>query len=99
MPSSSTLRASVHALARLLVAATLLASTALARDRVDVGEIRVERLPHEARAVLVQIRAGGPFRFERDGVTFGNRERSLPPRHRGAINTDAGVAPVALFCT
>jgi len=33
--------------------------------------------------VLVRIRAGGPFRYERDGVTFGNREHALPPRRRG----------------
>ena len=40
-------------------------------------------MPREARDMLVLIRAGGPFRFERDGVTFGNRERLLPARQRG----------------
>jgi ribonuclease T1 len=93
VPSPSTSRASLLALARLLIAASLLASTALARERVDVGEIRVERLPHEAREVLVQIRAGGPFRFERDGVTFGNRERSLPSQHRGYYHEYTVVTP------
>ena len=33
--------------------------------------------------MLALIHAGGPFRYERDGVTFGNRERSLPSRKRG----------------
>jgi ribonuclease T1 len=47
------------------------------------NEVRVEALPRAARDMLVLIRAGGPFRFERDGVTFGNRERSLPSRRRG----------------
>jgi ribonuclease T1 len=47
------------------------------------NEIAVAKLPFEAREVLERIRAGGPFPYERDGVTFGNRERSLPPRKRG----------------
>ena len=33
--------------------------------------------------MLLRIRAGGPFQFDRDGVVFGNRERSLPLRPRG----------------
>ena len=41
-------------------------------------EIAVAELPREARDVLALIRAGGPFRYERDGVVFGNRERMLP---------------------
>ncbi len=47
------------------------------------AEVRVDALPKEARAVLVQIRSGGPFRYERDGVVFGNRERLLPQKARG----------------
>jgi ribonuclease T1 len=49
----------------------------------DGVEIDVAKLPAEARVVLVRVRAGGPFPFERDGVTFGNRERLLPERKRG----------------
>ena len=45
---------------------------------VSAGE-----LPREAREVLVSIYAGGPFRFDRDGVQFGNRERLLPGKVRG----------------
>jgi Guanyl-specific ribonuclease Sa len=48
------------------------------RNAVAVGE-----LPREARDVLDRIRTGGSFRFERDGVVFGNREHSLPSRKRG----------------
>ena len=40
-------------------------------------------LPREAREVLVLIPDGGPFAHERDGVSFGNRERLLPARPRG----------------
>jgi len=47
------------------------------------NEVRIEALPRAARDTLALIRAGGPFRFERDGATFGNRERSLPARRRG----------------
>jgi ribonuclease T1 len=57
---------------------------AAARDyAAGHNEIAVATLPFEAREVLERIRAGGPFSYERDGVTFGNRERALPPRKRG----------------
>ena len=58
---------------RALVAALWLCAFALA----------VAQLPAEARDVLVRVRAGGPFPYERDGATFGNRERLLPVRKRG----------------
>ncbi|HWD16916.1 MAG TPA: ribonuclease domain-containing protein, partial [Casimicrobiaceae bacterium] len=50
---------------------------------VEPNEIDVRTLPREAREVLTLIHSGGPFRYERDGVVFGNRERSLPRRPRG----------------
>ena len=31
----------------------------------------------------MRVRTGGPFRYERDGVVFGNRERQLPARQHG----------------
>ena len=55
-----------------------------ARDApARLDEIDVAALPAEAREVLARIRAGDPFRYERDGVTFGNREHALPARRRG----------------
>jgi ribonuclease T1 len=45
-------------------------------------EIAVAELPREAQELLVLIGQGGPFRFDRDGIVFGNRERILPPRPR-----------------
>ena len=33
--------------------------------------------------MLRQIRDGGPFRYEKDGTVFGNRERRLPGEKRG----------------
>jgi len=46
-------------------------------------EIRAAELPVEARELLVRIRDGGPFRYDRDGVVFGNREHQLPSERRG----------------
>jgi ribonuclease T1 len=46
-------------------------------------EVALADLPREAREVDALIRQGGPFRYERDGVVFGNRERILPAQPRG----------------
>lgn len=57
---------------------------AVARDRpVASAEVAIGELPPQARDVLARIRAGGPFRYDRDGVVFNNRERLLPQRPRG----------------
>lgn len=53
------------------------APLAQARD-IALGE-----LPREARDVLARIRTDGAFRFDRDGVVFGNREHRLPAQPRG----------------
>lgn len=45
--------------------------------------IRLAELPEEARATLQRIEAGGPFPFERDGITFKNREGNLMDRPDG----------------
>lgn len=50
------------------------------RPRID--SVRVADLPKEARQTLALIKSGGPFPYRRDGVTFQNRERVLPPRAR-----------------
>lgn len=47
------------------------------------GEIRFADLPPDARSTVELIRKGGPFPYERDGVSFGNREKILPQRERG----------------
>ncbi len=50
----------------------------------SAGEgIRTADLPSEARATLALIKSGGPFPYEKDGTTFGNREGRLPPERRG----------------
>jgi ribonuclease T1 len=57
------------------------ASGALARTASDaLPEVALAALPVEAQHVYGQIRSGGPFAYDRDGVVFGNREKLLPPR-------------------
>ena len=47
------------------------------------SEIGKKQLPKEAVETIALIRKGGPFPHQRDGSTFGNRERMLPSRERG----------------
>ena len=41
------------------------------------------KLPTEVSQTINRIREGGPFPYERDGITFGNFEKRLPPKPRG----------------
>jgi ribonuclease T1 len=45
--------------------------------------ISASELPPQGREVMAQIANGGPFKFEKDGTVFGNRERILPRENRG----------------
>ncbi|MFC5849965.1 ribonuclease [Deinococcus petrolearius] len=45
--------------------------------------VAVSVLPREGQQLLNQIARGGPFRYSKDGVTFGNREGLLPRQTRG----------------
>jgi len=45
--------------------------------------IALQDLPKEGQETYQLIRQGGPFRYEKDGVIFGNRERQLPRAKRG----------------
>ena len=60
-----------------------LAATAAVAEAGAVAEVAVEDLPAQARRTLVLIRKGGPFPYGKDGSTFGNRERLLPPKRHG----------------
>jgi guanyl-specific ribonuclease Sa len=54
------------------------------RRRAGPDPVRADTwLPAEAVETLALIEAGGPFPYRRDGVTFENRERLLPPKPRG----------------
>ncbi|HWO51048.1 MAG TPA: ribonuclease domain-containing protein [Ornithinibacter sp.] len=60
-------------------------STPSGRSTPDSSLTRVAEsaLPDEAVTTLALIRAGGPFPYEEDGGTFGNRERILPRQPSG----------------
>ncbi len=78
------MRPAVRAAALFLAAALLFVPSVHARQSPDaLPEVAASALPREAREVLAQVRTGGPFRYERDGVVFGNRERLLPANARG----------------
>lgn len=73
----------VRRLAVLAAAAMLVATAACGRAPATDGTIAAASLPKEARQTLANVRAGPPFPYERDGITFGNREGLLPGRERG----------------
>ena len=84
------------AVVALLGFALVAAPSANARENAaDRSEIALANLPAEARDVLLLIRAGGPFPYERDGVTFGNRERLLPAQRRGYYHEYTVTTPGA----
>ena len=45
--------------------------------------LALAQLPVQAQDMMKLIFAGGPFKFDKDGVVFGNRERILPAKNRG----------------
>jgi ribonuclease T1 len=55
---------------------------------VDLSE-----LPPQASDTMADIRAGGPFRFAKDGTVFRNAERILPVRPRGYYSEFTVVTP------
>jgi ribonuclease T1 len=79
------------AAAGMLMAA--LATGADARDQRDVDRtaarlpnqesIALRDLPPQGQRTYQAILEGGPFRHDKDGTVFGNRERQLPSARRG----------------
>jgi ribonuclease T1 len=45
--------------------------------------MQVAELPAQGRDMYALIHQGGPFRYDKDGSVFGNRERVLPGKARG----------------
>ena len=57
-----------------------------ARGSVSTGQadtVAVSQLPPQGQAIVALIYQGGPFRYDKDGTVFGNRERILPAKNRG----------------
>ena len=57
------------------------AKAPLSSDRID--SIALTQLPVQGQDMMKLIYAGGPFKFDKDGTVFGNRERILPAKNRG----------------
>lgn len=75
--------AAVVTVAASLGAATVAQARDMRHQASEVGVVALSALPAEARQTERLIRAGGPFPYGKDGVVFGNRERSLPRQARG----------------
>ena len=58
-----------------------------------IPPITLDALPPEALDTLVLIENDGPFPFERDGITFQNRERLLPSKPRGYYREYTVITP------
>ncbi len=57
--------------------------------------INYDELPREAIETIILIVEGGPFPFDRDGITFQNRERLLPDKPRGYYSEYTVITPGA----
>lgn len=69
----------------LLCSSLLIAFAAPAQQDLaaPIASISEQELPAQGLETYRNIRKGGPFPFDKDGVVFGNRERLLPPHKRG----------------
>ena len=72
----------------LLALSTVVGLPAIAKgpnaaDTPAEATIAVAQLPVQGQRVLTLIYQGGPFKHDKDGTVFGNRERLLPLQARG----------------
>ena len=59
-------------------------SNAHARESVPSdSQIALTQLPVQGQRTYEAIFKGGPFRYDKDGTVFGNREQQLPRERRG----------------
>ena len=71
-------------LATAVAVSAIATDPAQARGPITASDpVSLAELPPEAQQTEKLIRAGGPFPYSKDGMTFGNRERLLPRRERG----------------
>jgi len=67
----------------LLLSLLLLTATVFGKEMPALGQVAYADLPKEAQITLSQIKQGGPFSYDKDGVVFGNYENRLPKQKRG----------------
>jgi ribonuclease T1 len=75
-------------MAGLLSLGLVFSSTSLVHGKGPVPNaasdtIALAQLPAQGQDMMKLIYAGGPFKFDKDGTVFGNRERILPAQNRG----------------
>lgn len=80
--------ASAKALAAGLTGLLLASGPGLVQARGPISDGAIEtitsrQLPPQGQDMMALIYQGGPFRHDKDGVVFGNRERILPAHPRG----------------
>ncbi|MDE1949976.1 MAG: ribonuclease N1 [Burkholderiales bacterium] len=79
----SKLRQAVHKSGLALALASGLVAGTGVQARGATDPVALSELPPAAQQTYQRILNGGPFRYQQDGVVFGNRERLLPRRSRG----------------
>ena len=58
-----------------------------------LATVRYQDLPRQAQDTIRLIDKGGPFPFDRDGITFQNREGILPKKPNGYYHEYTVVTP------
>ena len=53
------------------------------QDAQQTQTIAVSQLPPQGQGMMALIYQGGPFKYDKDGTVFGNREKVLPKQDRG----------------
>ena len=81
-------RVAAVSVASLMVLGLVATSTSLVQAKAPLlsaatDTIALTQLPVQGQDMMKLIYAGGPFKFDKDGVVFGNRERILPAKNRG----------------
>ncbi len=51
-------------------------------SEVGISTVAIAELPLQGRNIVKLIYQGGPFKYDKDGSVFGNRERLLPAKNR-----------------
>lgn len=74
--------------AGLISLGLVLASSGLVHGKGSVSgvvseTIALAQLPAQGQDMMMKIYTGGPFKYDKDGAVFGNRERILPAKSRG----------------
>lgn len=70
----------------MVTVATMAPNAALAKGPANfqnIDSVSVAALPPQGQSMVSLIYQGGPFRYDKDGTVFGNRERILPNKDRG----------------